>query len=507
VSGAAGLVGVVFAHLAPLVIDDVTDGGGVIDVLASTGGGPVACPDCGTPSRRVHTWYDRVLQDVPLDGRPVRVRVRLRRLRCLVPDCRRATFREQVVGVSVPYVRRTVRLAAQVGVVVRELAGRAGARALGAVGIRLSRWAALRALKHLALPDLVVPEVLGIDDFALRKGQNYATVLIDATTGRRVDVLEGRDEKVVSDWLRAHPGAQVVTRDGSSTYAQGIRDGAPGAIQVADRWHLWHGLAGAVGKEIGAHCSCWASAGLREGKLTERTVGRWQQVHDLLEAGTGLLEIARRLGLVLNTVKRYARASAPERILRAHSWRRCQVDPYREHLRARRTQDPDVSVAVLLGEIRDMGYKGSASLLYRYLDQGRHLDETPSPRYATRLMLTDPNKLTEHQTRTLAQVTSACPEMSALAGLVRDFAALLKPDPGNDVKLTEWIDQARTIDLPEVASFTRGLELDIDAVTRALTTPYHNGRTEGVNNKTKMIKRQMFGRAGFALLRHRILLD
>jgi transposase len=96
--------------------------------------------------------------------------------------------------------------------------------------------------------------------------------------------------------------------------------------------------------------------------------------------------------------------------------------------------------------------------------------------------------------------------MTSLASLVRDFAALLRPDPGNQARLSEWACAARAADLPNVHSFARGLDLDAQAVIAAVTLPFHNGRTEGVNTKTKMIKRQMYGRAGFTLLRHRILL-
>ena len=97
--------------------------------------------------------------------------------------------------------------------------------------------------------------------------------------------------------------------------------------------------------------------------------------------------------------------------------------------------------------------------------------------------------------------------MTALASLIPGFAALLVPDPGNATRLQEWITTARAADLPRVHAFTRGLDLDIQAATAALTMPFHNGRTEGVNTKTKLIKRQMYGRAGFTLLRHRILLS
>ena len=96
--------------------------------------------------------------------------------------------------------------------------------------------------------------------------------------------------------------------------------------------------------------------------------------------------------------------------------------------------------------------------------------------------------------------------MTALASLIGSFAAMLDPDPGNEARLPQWIADARAADLPHLHSFTRGLDLDIQAATAAVTLPHHNGRTEGVNTKTKMIKRQMYGRAGFDLLRHRILL-
>lgn len=96
--------------------------------------------------------------------------------------------------------------------------------------------------------------------------------------------------------------------------------------------------------------------------------------------------------------------------------------------------------------------------------------------------------------------------MSALADLVRDFAALLTPDDTNPSALDEWRTKALAADLPHLHSYARGIEQDRNAVDAALTTAFHNGRTEGVNTRTKMIKRQMYGRAGFALLRHLILL-
>jgi transposase len=505
----AHLVGTVFSGLSALVIEDVEDAGEVIVVRARTRGGSVACPGCGTETGRVHGYHERTAADVPADGRRVLVKVRVRRMRCPALDCTVQTFREQVSGVLERYQRRISRLTAQVSAVARELAGRASARLLPALGIMSSRHSALRVLLKIPLPEMAVPRVLGIDDFALRRGSVYATVLIDAETGRRIDVVPGRTADVAEEWLKGHPGVEVVCRDGSGAYGEAVSRALPSAVQVGDRWHLWHGLGEAVRKEVAAHCACWAKdMPLQEGKRAATTLERWQQVHDLRSQNVGLLECARRLNLSLNTVKRYDRASEPERLQRVPKYRPTLVDPHRDYLRKRRAEEPGVPVQQLLREIRELGYQGSSNLLVRYINQGRLDSDRPhlSPRRAARILLTRPDRLTGGQTETLASLEGACPEMTALAALIRSFAALLTPDPGNDARLRQWITDARAADLPHLHSFTRGLDLDIQAATAALTMPFHNGRTEGVNTRTKMIKRQMYGRAGFTLLRHRILL-
>lgn len=194
-----GLVGTVFSGLSGLVIEDVEDAGEVIVVRARTPGGPAACPGCGTETGRVHGYHVRTAADVPADGRRVLVKVRARRMRCPVPDCKVQTFREQVPGVLERYQRRISRLTAQVSAIARELAGRASARLVPALGIAVSRHTALRVLLKIPLPALVGPRVLGIGDFALRRGLVYATVLIDAETGRRVDVVPGRTADAAAD--------------------------------------------------------------------------------------------------------------------------------------------------------------------------------------------------------------------------------------------------------------------------------------------------------------------
>ena len=219
-------------------------------------------------------------------------------------------------------------------------------------------------------------------------------------------------------------------------------------MQVSDRWHLWHGLSEAVRKEVAAHCACWAKGTpLQEGKRAETTLGRWQQVHDLGGKGAGLLECARRLGLSLNTVKRYDRASEPGRLQRVPKYRPTLVDPYRDYLRKRRAEEPGVPVQQLLREIRERGYQGSSNLLVRYINQGRLDGSQPHPslRRAARLLLTRPDRLTGAHQETVSRVEAA---MTTLATFIRGFAALLAPDPANATLLQEWITSARAAGLP-----------------------------------------------------------
>lgn len=170
--------------------------------------------------------------------------------------------------------------------------------------------------------------------------------------------------------------------------------------------------------------------------------------------------------------------------------------------------DPAVPVLQLLTEIRQLGYAGGQNLLYRYITQGRVESDSPviSPKRLIRYLLTRPGRLKDHQQERLKAAEAACHEMTMLADLVRGFAALLNPAAGNEDRLTAWIGQARQADLPYLHAFTCGLDFDRPAVDAALTQPFPDGGTEGVNTKTKMIKRQMYGRAGFSLLRHRVLL-
>jgi len=501
------LIKTLLPELSSLVIDDVIDQGRVVRVLARTQILPVACPLCDQPTERVHAYHRRQIAALPVAGRGVVVDVQVRRLRCLTVECPRRTFREQMPELAGQWARRTRQLSALVGDLAIVVAGRAGAAVLQRLGVRISRCTVLRVLLGMPLPDKPVPAVLSVDDFALRRGRRYATLLIDAVTHRRVDVLPDRKADSLAAWLREHPGVQVVCRDGSAAYAEAIRTGAPQAAQVSDRWHLWANLAKAVEKTLIAHSGCWRDGPARPDQpLDERTRERHRAVHALLDQGHGLLECARRLGWALNTVKRYARAASADDLKRPPRYRETLFDPFRDHLRRRRAEEPGVAVTRLLAEIRELGYTGSANLLVRYLNQGRAdaMRKPPSPRRLVSWLMTRPADLPAHHQEHLEDLLTTCTHLNVLAERVKQFADLLTGRRGED--LDAWMTSIDGDDLPALHGFVHGLRMDLPAVVAGLTLPYSNGPIEGANTKVKFLKRQMYGRAGFTLLRQRILL-
>jgi transposase len=534
--GGVGVLGVsvlgAFApHLAGLRVERVADDGDGVMLAASSRAGSACCPVCGSPSSRVHAWYTRTIEDLPAGGRPVRVVLAVRRFRCLEPGCVRSTFAEQVQGFSVRYRRRSVPLLALLAVAGLELAGRAGARMAAALGAAVHPSTVLREVMALPVPEVsAAPQVTGIDDFALRKGHVYGTVIIDVRTGRAVDLLPDREAGTVADWFRARPGASIICRDRARAYGDAARDGAPDAAQVADLWHLWHNLGERVTQTAARHrASCLTPdpaspdpggtspapgpagplPGTGERPAVTRTRERHAVIHQLLAAGHGKTAIAGTLNLSRQTVSRYARAATAGDILPAA--RDSALDPHKPWLH-QRWNEGTRDAATLHAEITARGYTGHIMNLYRYIQPFRALPAAPPPpppvpsaRQITACLMTRPAALTPAQQATLTRITTRCPHLAALHGLITSFATMMNDRTGSTA-LTPWLTAAEASDLPALHSYAAGIRADRSAVTTALTWTWTNGRTEGTVNKIKTLKRQMYGRASFPLLRQRVLL-
>ena len=522
-------LGILLPHLAGVIVEEVAVAAGLLLVMARPRAPEAACPKCGTVSGRVHSRYSRRLADAAIGGRQVEILLAVRRFFCPDPGCRRRTFAEQVDGLTVRYARKTPLLAGVLGSIAVALAGRAGSRLAAGLGAPASRQVMLRLVMAAPDPEAASPRVLGVDDFAIRRGQHYGTLLIDCETGAPLDLLQGRDAQPLADWLAAHPGVEVICRDRSGSFADGARTGAPQAIQVADRFHLWQNLAKAVEKCVAAHCGCLAepapqaagdpvppagtageTAPELAGKFAERTRRNHTLVHALRAEGRGLREIARHLSWGLHTVQRYDRAATWQELVdgRWKAPRASKLDPFKPYLDQHAGQGHG-SFTRLFREIRDLGYDGSYSVVRNYLDQIRPA-RTPLPqapptvRDVTNWLTRRPDSLTGDEKPRLTAILDRCPELQTASDQVRAFAGMLTGLTGQD--LPQWIADASDAGLPGISSFAKGLKQDLDAVTNGLTMPWSSGPVEGRVNHIKMIKRQMFGRAGLPLLRKRVLL-
>ncbi|MGY0055001.1 ISL3 family transposase [Streptomyces sp. LZ34] len=525
------LLGIVFPYLEKVLVERVSLEGEKVEVWARTREGvALPCPDCGVLSTRVHSRYRRRLADVAVGGRPVVIHLGVRRMFCDEPGCPRQTFAEQVDGLSVRYGRYTPLLLGLLQAVGLALAGSAGARLLAVLHMAVSRVTLLALVMALPDPDWKVPRVLGVDDFALRRGGVWDTVLVDGTTRRVLELLPGRDAEPLATWLRDHPGVRVICRDRAGAYAEAATRAAPAAVQVADRWHLWRNLGQHVEKDIARHRGCLhraatdrtpadrtgledlpAQALSAQGALEARTRRRYREVHALLEQGWALKEIARELRLNHKTVQTFARAEHVEELLAHAAGRRpSKLDPHRDYLHQRWAEGCH-SPTALHQELTQRGLQCSIRLVTRYLRTLRANGALPTPEPApppTRRLvgwiMRHPATLNPDDQQRLKTALAACPELNALHQHVQAFAQIMTRRNGRH--LNTWVHQVRNQDLPSLKAFATGLDKDWNAVTAGLTLDWNSGMVEGTENKIKMLKRQTYGRASLALLRKRALL-
>jgi transposase len=530
-----------FPHLAGLRLEQVALDGEIVRLHLAASTRRARCPLCTRRSMRVHSSYHRTVADLPLAGRHLILRLRVRRFRCAARRCPRALFAERFPNLVAAYGRRTLGQRAALEVIAFALGGSAGARLATRLGSPISRATLLRVLRCADLPARPAPRVLGVDDWAFRKGHHYGTILVDLERRHIVDLLEDRKAETLAPWLSQVAGLEVISRDRAPAYAEAAHKGAPQAVQVIDRWHLIQNLVEALERcLLRFRPVLKVAAGVGDSLLgplpgsSETTLVPWQQraeaasqqkhatkveryeqMRTLRDAGFTVLDIAQLVGATRRTVYRYLALGEPPERQRPHRSARRVLAPYEPYL-IQRWAEGCRNRSRLFREIRLLGYQHSArtvSLFLKRLNEQPSAPATspprptvtrvPSARHVACLLIWREDRLPEDERSYLERLCDQAPAIALAYGLAQEFVTMARERTGQG--FDAWLARATTSGIPELDRFARSLTDDRGAVEAGLSQEWSNGQTEGQVNKLKLLKRQMYGRANFDLLRRRVL--
>ncbi len=532
----------------------------------------------------------------------MKIRLRVRRFFCDNPECRRRIFTERLAPAIAPYARRTRHAGSLLASLGLANGGRAGALLARRFGMPVSPNMLLRILR--CQPEQSVPtlRVLGVDDWAWRKGHTYGTLLVDLERHQPIDLLADRSADSMAHWLEAHPGVEIICRDRAGVYAEGAQRGAPTAVQVADRFHLLQNLREtlqrtlerypshlqqvriqasgapvdggtpelplalpsetvevsptaphsaaptgvasqkepaspaaatapgqpATGSSAGEAAHLTASERRKQASRTRRQ-NCYAEVHRLHAAGVSRRAIAGQLHLHRKTVTRFLNAGVfPERA--QPPAKPSRLDPYLPYLMQQLAAGHDNGLA-LWREIRAHGYPGSRSLVSSWVAHHRSLvpptrseharfqgrgsaqalayrPPTPlgtplSARRAAWLLLSRPGDLADAERTALEQLSAICTDVRVAHSLAQEFAQMFRERRVSE--LDPWLERTVTSGVIELKRFAQGLQRDYAAVRAALSLSHSSGQVEGQINKLKLLKRSIYGRARFDLLRLRML--
>ena len=518
-------------------------------VSAAASPAEATCPDCGVVSTARHSSYLRHLKDLPVQGRPVRLRVRVARWRCRNPGCERQIFCQRLNEVADKHARETKRFGEIIQLLGHAMGGRPGERLGTHLGLSISDDTLLRRVKRWAkLHSAIQPiTVLGVDDWAWRKGYGrYGMILVDLKRRKVSDLLPECNAVALEGWLRQHRGVKIISRDRQGSLAEGGRRGAPAAQQVADRFHLIQNLKQGVQEELARqrpHLMIPATEFLGEGangellpspsraarpnpgqkeirrQRRQQKVELFEMVKSLRAQGLKVGDIAGQTGICRALVYKWSRLEeCPPQTKKAP--RPGMAEDFREEL-WRQWEQGCQEGKKLFAEIRGRGYVGSYASLMRFLAPWREAQGAAStacraseaihpgaqrhisPRAAVALISKPKPELNRKQSEMVEILKRRCPGFATMRHLVLSFRSIVCG--GKSSSLKRWAKKAENAGLVAIDGFVRQLKRDWAAAENAVKQVWSNGPVEGHINRLKTLKRQMYGRAKFELLRARTL--
>jgi transposase len=509
------------------------------------------CPLCLSRSESIHSRYVRLAADLPWAGWAVRLELHVRRFFCQNKACLRRIFTEHLPSVVAPYARRTTRLADLFTLVGFALGGEAGKRLVDGMGLETSPDTLLRLIRKQEERQMPTPRVLGVDDFCFCRRRSYGAILIDLEQRIPIDLLPDREAETFKKWLQAHPGVEIISRDRGGAFADGARQGAPDAQQVADRWHLLANLSEAMksfflnkqarlkalvqkpaedlSEEEAKQRALWQTSMRKhlEAKslqLHQERVTRYEQIHDLSAKKIDVASIARQVGVSRQCVYEYLRMQQPPERTHIPPSRQPILEPYTDYL-VHRWNEGCRNAQQAYREVKEQGYPGTDSNIVRFFghlrkhfnQSGTFKDVDPATQTPVQVPPKRPptasqvahwitfkeEQRLDWQQKYLTQLCEADQEIREAYELVADFTSMLRERQG--MRLDAWLEKVETQGAGELKNFAQGLKRDYDAVKAGLTLEWSNGQTEGQVNRLKLLKRQMYGRGRFDLLRKRVL--
>jgi transposase len=464
----------------------------------------------------VHSRYHRRLDDLPAHGRPVVVVVTVRRFRCSHADCPRRTFAERLDPDTAGVLgRRTGRLAG----VLYHLGVALGGRPAQTIARRLllpaSKDTLLRILRRRPSPPPPAPRVVGIDDWAWRKGHRYGTLICDLERRTVIDLLPDREPATVAAWLAARPSIEIIARDRGGGYATAATEARPEATQVADRWHLMENASAAFLMAVRRHMR-EARRALGQGPVDPVTLTAAERLQyegwlrraeaeaavlALRAEGLAIKEIVRQTGRSRKLVRDILRGGRAE----PFRPRASSLEPWLDRLNAEWTGGCR-NGAELWRRLRASGFAGSLRVVAEWATRRRRDKAADTPRRCpgsralARLLTLARDKLTRTEALIVATVERAVPALVAARQAIEAFHRLVR---GRDSDgFGAWLTEALA---SPIASFAKGIVADRPAVAAAIALPWSNGQTEGQICRLKRIRRQMSGRGDLDLLRARLM--
>ena len=507
-----------------------------------------SCPHCHQFSGSLKTRYFRQVADLPWHGVKIKLLLRVRKFRCRNNLCIRKVFCERLPKVVDKYARRTTRLGEVIAFLAFALGGRNGAKASAKLNIAVSRDTLLCTIRRQPKSVTDTVKVLGVDDFAFRKGQSYGTILVDLEKRQPIDLLSDRESETLALWLKQHPEIEIISRDRGSNYIEGSNKGAPQAKQVADRWHLLKNATEVFEKTI-----CRNYAKLRQvlfpkdadiffseeeitiqikageeakTKVLQEAQNKTKELTPFYLEKLKVFEMVKHLqakGLTINQIRIQINRhfSMVARCYRVEEFQKIKRDtgsrllkPFVKYLK-QRWDEGCQNAKQLYREIKEQGYRGSDVTVRRLTYQWKPSTiqniqfiknappKLPSVKQMVWILLKAGERLSEEEKELRQKVLANSNEIKQGLGLLNKFRAMVREKKSGNYE--EWLKEAENKALKEYENFAKGLKRDNEAVKNALSEKWSNGQVEGQVNRLKFIKRQMYGRANFDLLKARVL--